>query len=131
MTSQPAPFARAKCAVLRALRLRGIAVVEIEYDGEGDDGQIGAISAYDAQDQPVECTKPIRLALRSGAEFVRYASLREALDDFAWTILEHYHGGFQNDGGGFGTFIIDVREGTVKMEHHDRFTSVYSTETEV
>ena len=41
--------------------------------------------------------------------------LQEALDDFAWAVLDAYHDGFENNDGGFGTIVIDVAEG---HRHH-------------
>jgi hypothetical protein len=80
MTDMP-KFAKAKRAVLRALRARGIALVEIAYDGEGDNGQIGHICAFSAKDKKVDIDQPVRLALYDGQKPTRYASLRDALED--------------------------------------------------
>ena len=87
-------IAFAKRAMLRALRARGIATVTIEYDGEGDSGQIGDILAYDAKQHPVDIERPVQLALYRGKAASEYDSLREALDDFAWLLLAHFHDGF-------------------------------------
>jgi hypothetical protein len=131
MTVIAKPFAKAKRAVLRALRARSIARVEIEYDGEGDSGQIGGIHAYDAKNGPVGIDRPVKLALRNGQKPIRYGSFTEALDDFAWTVLEELHYGFYNGDGGFGTIAIDAVKGTVTIDHNDRVSDVLNTETDV
>src|SRR4051794_40786293 len=105
MSKNPKPFAKAKRAVLKALRARGIATVEIEYDGEGDSGQIESIAARDVKGWPVRLNQPLSLALREGEETTRYGSFTEALDDFAWSVLEENHSGFQDNDGGFGTVV--------------------------
>ena len=56
-------FAHGKRVLLEALASRRIALVEIEYDGEGDSGQIEHISAVDAKDQPVATKESITLTL--------------------------------------------------------------------
>jgi hypothetical protein len=124
-------LAYAKRVLLEALAARQIGTVLIEYDGECDSGQIGNIDARDAHDRPVALDAPVTIALREGQEAVTYCTLHEALDDFAWTLLQQYHDGFENDGGGFGTIAIDVPTGSVALDHNDRFMNVLNTETEV
>lgn len=129
--SDGAPFAKVKRRLLKALRARGIARVQIEYDGEGDSGQIGEITAHDARGKIVALNHPIRLALRDGERPTRYGSLGGAIDDLAWTILGHYHDGFVNNDGGFGTISIDVAEATVTLDHNDRVVDSVNTTTQV
>ena len=121
----------AKRAILRALAARGIASVTIEYDGEGDSGQIDGILAYDSKEQPVAIDRPVRLALYRSKGTSDYASLREALDDFAWLLLGHFHDGFVNNEGGFGTIRIDVAKRSVFLDHDDRVIETVNTRTEV
>ena len=124
-------IAYAKRAMLRALRARGIATVTIEYDGEGDSGQIGDILACDAKQHPVDIERPVQLALYRGKAASEYDSLREALDDFAWLLLAHFHDGFENNEGGFGTIRIDVAKRSVILDHDDRVIETVNTRTEV
>jgi hypothetical protein len=131
MTVAPKPLARAKRAILRALRARGIAEVEIVYDGQGDDGQIIHIYAYDAKNRQADLGRPVRLALREGITRVRYRSLAEALDDFAWMVLGHYHDGFENCDGGYGSITINTGRGEVMLDHNDRVIEAVNTRTEV
>jgi hypothetical protein len=120
-----------KRAILKALSARGIASVTIEYDGGGDSGQIGDISAYDAKRRPVDIERPVQLALYRGKAASEYDSLREALDDFAWLLLAHFHAGFENNEGGYGTITIDVGERSVTLNHDDRVVETVHTRTEV
>src|SRR5262245_17777905 len=110
----------AKRAILKALSARGIATVTIEYDGEGDSGQIEDILGFDAKDNRVALNEPVGLALYRGKQATAYASLYEALDDFAWLLLAHFHDGFVDNEGGFGTIHIDVAQKTVLLDHSDR-----------
>jgi len=124
-------IAYAKRALLKALRTRGITSVSIEYDGEGDSGQIDGILAWDAKDKPVDINQPVRLALYPGKPASDYGSLREALDDFAWLLLGHFHDGFVDNEGGFGTIRIDVAERSVILDHDARVIETVNTRTEV
>jgi hypothetical protein len=124
-------IAHAKRAMLQALRKRGIATVSIEYDGEGDSGQIGDIRALDTKERPVATNQPVRLALYRHKQPNDYASLSEALDDFAWLLLGHFHDGFENNEGGYGTVEIDVAERSVILDHDDRVIDTINTRTEV
>ena len=121
----------AKRAILKALRERGIATVSIAYDGEGDSGQIGDIDAFDAKKKPVSTDQAIRLTLYRGKEPSDYASLHEALDDFSWVLLGHYHAGFQDNVGGYGTIRIDVAKRSVILDHNDCFVDTHHIRTEV
>jgi hypothetical protein len=129
--SDGAPFAKTKHKLLRALRARGIAAVKIEYDGYGDQGQIESIVALNASDRRVPLNRPTRLVLREGNPPTLYPSLEEAIDDFGWMILQHFHGGFEDNDGGFGTITIDVPRGTVSLDHDDRFTDTVNSRTEL
>ena len=71
-------IAYAKRALLKALRKRGITIVTIEYDGEGDNGQIGDILAFDAEKRAESPDEPCRLALYRGKAPSDYASLQRS-----------------------------------------------------
>lgn len=120
-----------KALLCEALKARGITTVSIEYDGEGDSGQVNDIQAFDGKQQPVSLDQPVTLAIHKPEEPTAYATLREALDDFAWTILGIYHDGFWNNDGGFGNIAIDTSKARVTIDHNDRITDVDNTVTEV
>jgi len=120
-----------KASLCAALKTKGIAKVSIEYDGEGDSGGVNDIQAFDQKQQPVSLDDPVALALHNPEEPTTYASLYEALDDFAWTALGLYHDGFVDNDGGFGAITIDVAKSTVTIDHNDRITDVDNTVTEI
>jgi hypothetical protein len=121
----------ARQRLMRVLRRRKIALVDIDYDGEGDNGQIEGIAAADARGQAVALDAPVRIALRGDPKPARYASLHEALDDFAWMLLQHFHEGFENEDGGYGTIVIDVAKDRIELQHNARVSDVLSSTTEV
>ncbi len=121
----------AKRALLEALAAQRIATVEITYDGESDSGQIEDIVAVDVGNVPVPLDLPVNISLPESAEPTRHQSLSEAIELFSWRVLQEYHGGFENDDGGFGKIVIDVAECTVTLDHNDRYTDFINTMTEV
>jgi hypothetical protein len=77
--------------------------------------------------------KPVKLdgrtTLNLRGESFTYATLHEALEDFAWVVLDVYHGGFENNEGGYGSITFDVRKGAVTLDHNDRIIEVRSGST--
>jgi hypothetical protein len=111
-----------KGALLAALAAAGIAHVEIDYDGEGDNGQINGATALDGQGNRVDLDRPLH---------PETPPLSDALDNFAWAILQEHHGGFEDNDGGYGTIRIDVAAGTVTLDHYQRWTDAHHTWTEL
>lgn len=110
-----------KAELLAALRAAGITSVSVEYNGEGDSGQVDDILAHRG-DTKIKAAATI---LSTGR------SLSDEIDDFAWELLDVYHGGFENNDGGQGQITIDVAAGTVTLDHNDRVTEFLNTVTEV
>ena len=119
----------AKAALFAALKASRVVTVSIEYDGEGDSGQIETILPQNARGKPAKLRGSVVLDLHGQAK--QHTSLEEALDAFAWAVLRAYHDGFENNGGGFGTIDIDVPKGTVTIDHNDRIVEVCNSVTEV
>lgn len=111
----------ARQVLLAALAAAGISRVAIYYDGEGDQGQINGIDAYDAANVFVALDQPPLAVL----------ALSEKLDDFAWTALDRHHAGFVNNDGGYGTIRINVVTGEIFLDHYDRWIETSNTETEL
>jgi hypothetical protein len=121
---------RAKEAMLAVLKSARIATVTIGYDGESDSGQISEIEARTAKGKTAQLPdKPVSLPLCGGNG--SYQTLADALDAFAWALLQAYHFCFQDNEGGFGTIKIDVVKGTVTIDHNDRVVDVCNSLTEV
>jgi hypothetical protein len=122
-------LAAAKAVLVKALKLSRVATVIVEYDGEGDSGQVNDIVATTAGGNPAKLRGSVVLDL--GDNPCRYDSLAGALDALTWVVLDLYHDGFENNEGGFGTLEIDVRTGKVTLDHNDRIIEVSNTLTEV
>jgi hypothetical protein len=119
-----------KTHIVAALKALGVVLVEVEYDGEGDSGQIDTITAYKADETRVDVAGVSPFVLGDGPAAERFNTLHECLDTFAWDVLWHHHEGFENNDGGFGKIVIDVDDGTVRIEHNWRISSSEYTEAE-
>lgn len=120
------PVAADKDAFIAALRALGIASVQIEYNGYGDEGGVETITAVTADNSEVDL-KPHQI---TPPEADAPISLHEALEEFAWTAVQYFHGGFHNNEGGNGTVTIHTDTGTVKIEHNDNVVETLYSENE-
>ncbi len=121
-----------KAELIEALAALKATRAVIQYDGCGDNGQIESVEAFRANGKPVSLdTPPFQLAVEASETTGRYASLREALDDYAWDLLAVYHDGFEDGDGAFGEITIDVGKALVTIDHNARFTDFTNTMTEV
>jgi len=109
----------------------GIATVEAEYDGAGDEGQVEEITAHKADGTPVDLEKIGLFSIGEDQDLVTYNNLNEFADSFVCDVLEHHHNGYEINDGGFGKVVIDVAENKVRLEHNARFTDSELTESEI
>jgi hypothetical protein len=91
-----------RAELLAQLRARGISEVTAEYEGYGDSGNVEDVIV-----QPAEVQLPEPLATEVG--------------DFAWSLAYHYHPGFENNEGGYGTLTWDLRNDSITLDHADRY----------
>jgi uncharacterized protein DUF6878 len=119
--------ARNKTAVFDALVAANITEVHVEFDGEGDSGQIEMATVV-RNGEPVpmpEATVTLRQASFGSPEpIISESSLREGIETLCYDFLEDEHGGWENNDGAFGEFRFDVVERTVELTFHGRFTDV-------
>jgi len=116
-------FVDSKQTIIAALLANDIACVTAEYDGEGDQGQVNTISAYDADNKEV----PLDGMTVTMPADDKPTPLQEAIDDFAWAVLDAYHAGFENNDGGYGTLTISAHNDSVVLQHNDRFIDVHQS----
>ena len=100
-----------KAVVFDALQAAKITSVQVEFDGEGDSGQIDGVTAY--QDSAIVELPSTLLTLQQfhfGAAEPSTAlePLRDAIDALCFDALDQEHGGWENDDGAYGTFTFDV-----------------------
>ncbi|HZE69505.1 MAG TPA: hypothetical protein VE135_08295 [Pyrinomonadaceae bacterium] len=107
--------AAAKTAILAqcdGLAAAGITFVAAHFDGSGDDGVTEDIKCYDSDVYAYE-----------ECEYVAHDASH---------LQEHFEAlvpyGYENDAGGFGDVVLDVRKRKIIVERNDRFED-YSTTT--
>lgn len=120
-----------KLILMRELTTAGITRVDIDYDGEGDEGQINGITMYagdkllDALDEP----RPLQICINE--QLQTFTSWHQCIDELVWSILCEYHAGYEINDGGFGTVTIDVTNDLITIDHNDRVIDFVCTETEI
>ena len=119
-----------KAELIKALAAIKVSRAVIEYDGCDDEGQIQSVEAVRANGESVSLETP-PLAPEGGETTMRYPSLRDALEAYAWKLLTVTHDGFSDNEGGYGTITIDVAKSTVTLDHNERLTDSINTVTEV
>lgn len=111
-----------KTIVFDALSKAGITDVRVEFDGEGDQGQMRA--AAQTNGNPVEFPS-VTLVLR-GSQYGSVElgtcelSLQDAVEHLCYGFLEERHDGWEINEGSFGEFILDVAARTIMLEYYGR-----------
>jgi hypothetical protein len=112
----PPEQAAAKAAILaecERLAEAGITFVAVHFDGSGDQGVNEDIKCYTTEDYAYE---------ENEAQETNFSSLQEYFEE-----LVPY--GYENDCGGFGDVILNVKTRKITVERNDRFedytTSIY------
>lgn len=110
--------AAAKTAILAQcdrLATAGITLVAAHSDGSGDDGVTEEVKCYDS-------------------DVYAYEECEHVAHD-ASHLQEHFEVlvpyGYENDAGGFGDVVLDVRKRTITVERNDRFEDYSTTIYEV
>jgi hypothetical protein len=102
----------------------------VAFDGEGDSGQIESIIAYksDAETPLPRHAVTLKAVDWNGVQQPDDAlSLPEAVERLCYDFLEQAHGGWENNDGAFGEFILNVTDRTVSLDFSSRYTDVYTT----
>jgi len=119
-----------KTAVFDALVKAGVTRVTVDFDGEGDSGQIENLQAYtgDAPAQwpavTVECQRAVWNNSRLDAASL---PLQEAVETLCYDYLEQEHGGWENNDGAYGEFTFHVAEQRIELSFHARFVDSFHT----
>jgi hypothetical protein len=116
-----------KRAVFDVLATTNITLVSVEFDGEGDSGQITGLLAF-RNDESIELPATnvtIQRVSYGDTEPVTAASpLREAIETLCHDLLGESHGGWEINDGAYGEFRFDVATRTIELEFNARFTDV-------
>ena len=116
-----------KRAVFAALAAANITQVQVEFDGEGDSGQIESVIAFrgdERADLPVTTVNVRNVSWGDAEPVPTQSTLGAAIGTLCYDYLEETHGGWENNEGGFGEFHLDVARRTVELEFNGRFTDI-------
>ena len=117
---------RNKIVVLDALSAAGITSVTVEFDGEGDSGQINGVHCEPETDITKIQVTTQHADWNNPAISEQTETLESAVESLCYGYLLFEHGGWENNDGAFGEFTIDVAARTIALEFSARF-STYDT----
>jgi hypothetical protein len=114
-----------KPVVFDALAAAGLTLVEVEFDGEGDSGQIEGIYAYagDTRAELPESSITLHQAAQNkGDPKTTTVSLHDAIETLCYDYLSQAHGGWENNDGAYGIFRFDVSNRSIHLDFNERFS---------
>jgi hypothetical protein len=120
-----------KGAVFDALASTNITEVHVEFDGEGDSGQIQTVTAFRGEeriDLPATTVRVLNVAWGNAETVATVSALVDAVETLCYDYLEDTHGGWENNDGGYGEFRLDVATRTVSLEINERYTETHTSE---
>jgi hypothetical protein len=115
-----------RTVVLDALSAAGITSVTVDFDGEGDSGQINGVHCKGSVADIAKISVTTRHAAWGGTLSEQTETLESAVESLCYGYLAFEHGGWENNDGAFGEFTIDVAARTIALEFSARF-STYDT----
>ena len=119
-----------------ALYASGINNIVIKFDGYADNGQIdeweielkGGDYIYDSDLLPQVSVKRTVLHCAQAQPHQSQIVLARAVEELCYDLLDESYSGWGNNDGSYGTFVFDVEDGTITLEHSRR--SVETTTVE-
>ena len=104
---------KARAHLLKELCKLKVDELTSSYDGWGDSGNVGQISA-------VQISKDAEgKELRAVVKLL--PDLETALGNFIWSFAYAKSPGFENNDGGFGTLTWDIKTDNITLEHSNRY----------
>ncbi len=118
-----------KAVLFDAVASTSITSIHVDFDGEGDSGQINGVAAF-CGDEPAtlpNTTVAIQTVPWGNTEILTAQStLEKAIVNLCYDYLEQTHGGWENNDGGYGEFRIDVAKRSIELEFNGRFTDTWT-----
>jgi hypothetical protein len=114
----------------QALTAANITRLIVEFDGEGDSGQISDIAAFRGKERieiPATTVIVQNIAWGNLMPVTTESILGNAIETLCYDCLEETHGGWENNDGAFGEFHFDVSARTIDLEFHGRFTDTFTS----
>ncbi len=110
-----------KARLLPTLSAACIAVVEVEYYGEGDSGGVDGMSSRNSNNDPIDLPDT-QISLQTcnwnGEQVTeREYSLADGIEAFALDVIESRYAGWENNDGACGIVRFLVAEDRIELEH--------------
>lgn len=113
-----------KAAVMDALAAAGITSVEVEFDGNSDQGQIESIAAR-ASEATVQLPATPIVMLDADENDTTPSEhempLEEAIESLCYHYLGGEYAGWETNEGAYGTFRFAVAERSISLDFTQRF----------
>ena len=114
-----------KTALFDVLASAGIEIVDVNFDGYGDSGQIERIEAR-GSDNVIELpTAQIEIAtpvLDSPEIRCQTMTIHDVIEHLVYEFLRETHAGWENNDGAYGDFTFDVADRTITLDYNERYT---------
>ena len=111
-----------KKVLFDALAAAGIAVVEVSFDGGGDEGQIEGMVALTSDNAGIALPDvgiPFAEVVWEGPALITAPRrVADVIETMAYDWLTQTHGGWENGEGAFGTFTFDVATRVITLHHN-------------
>lgn len=127
-------FEACKQAIIPILAAHGIARVTIDYNGEGDEGQVNDVLAFDAAGEQVDLPTVDCERHQLGYDHTiasDVTDLASALDSFATEALCSLYMGWEDNAGSCGELEILTEPRTVTLTHNWRIETFDTTVSEL
>jgi hypothetical protein len=121
-----------KNALFDVLAAANITQVRVEFDGEGDSGQITSVSAFRNEERLDLASTPVSIQQVSWGNtepVTTQQDLHGTIETLCYDFLEETHGGWENNDGAFGEFHFDVATRIIELEFIGRFTDTFTSST--
>lgn len=118
-----------KTAVFEALKAVGITTVMVEFDGQGDSGQIQELTAQAGSsvvDLPGGNFTMYLVDWNIGAIKRSEMTLQDAIEHLCYAYLGHEHAGWGDGDGSYGEFTFDVASQKIRLDYNERFIEATS-----
>jgi len=118
-----------KAALFDALAALNITEVRVDFDGEGDSGQINGAAAFRGEEAAELPKTPVSIqtvSWQSGEIVTTEQGVEEAIETLCYLYLEETHGGWENNDGAYGEFRLDVAKRTVELEFNGRYSDTWT-----
>lgn len=127
-----------KDIVFDLMNEHNVKTISLEFSGEGDSGQIEDISCdgnpmfLNLELEGARISNGLRYT-QNGPETIWEegpCKMKRLVESICYSVLEREYGGWENNDGGYGSFLFDASDRKVHFEMNTRYTEV-NTENKV